>query len=423
MGKIFDKYRFLFLGLSIGYYVVFFGVVRLFDRHLLWAKAGPERQFGFLYEGIHPGSTLTVIIGVSVFAIMYLIALWLVRAFTPSDGGRFSIPSQYYVVAVFILFAQAAMIGFDARPPVAYQIISNLKFFAILLIRHNQITGEASRLLFWLGAIAIFVILGAEANMTLLTSFAMSILCLLSIEFLHRRRLWIVFLIIGIATVIVHPIKRSGLPKSVFAECAEQRPAPGAAYFIKVWPMCKDTESRVRLVAATLSWTIKPLIRRISTDMAFDRVYRETPKIVPYWEGRSLRPLLYVLVPRFLIPDKPKEIIGQEFGHLYKITDTGDHSTSINVPWIVDLYINFSTKGVVFGMAIIGALLGVITSLGTIFRGRPEVGFLAMGLTFPLVYPESNISMMFGNALHGTVGGILIMLLIWGLKRFRILTP
>jgi hypothetical protein len=121
-----------------------------------------------------------------------------------------------------------------------------------------------------------------------------------------------------------------------------------------------------------------------------------TPDFVPYWGGASIENIVVGLVPRIIWKNKPEQTVGNEFGRRYGLLSPRDFSTSYNLPWVVELYANFGFLGVVLGMAAIGV---VLWQLERMFSGAPNVMDTVVGaaLTFSLVFPESNISLMFGG--------------------------
>jgi NhaP-type Na+/H+ and K+/H+ antiporter len=108
--------------------------------------------------------------------------------------------------------------------------------------------------------------------------------------------------------------------------------------------------------------------------------------------------------------DKPVETLGQWFGHKYRILDPEDAITSINLPWIVEFYVNFGPLGVVIGMAAVGALMALLEQF-FLQPGMTEVEVIAgWALLFRLFYQESNVSLM--------VGGLLPQMIFLGVLLF-----
>jgi len=137
-------------------------------------------------------------------------------------------------------------------------------------------------------------------------------------------------------------------------------------------------------------------INRIAHSVLLSGVVEHTPKTVPYWNGTTYKPLFTKLVPRALFPNKPKENLAHVFGHRYGLLHPTDHATAINIPWIVEMYINFGSMGVITGMGILGILLAFLEKK----FNQPNMTFLEFvvgaSIILPLFYQESNFSLMVG---------------------------
>ncbi len=129
-----------------------------------------------------------------------------------------------------------------------------------------------------------------------------------------------------------------------------------------------------------------------------DVVYR-TPREVPFWAGETYYPLLYSVVPRFLVPGKPSKNTGIDFGHRYGYILPSDTRTSINMPYMVEGYANFGFWGVVVSMLLAGMIHGVISARLNC-RGQDVLkSFLLIVLIIPLFNIETSSSLTFGGLL------------------------
>jgi len=141
------------------------------------------------------------------------------------------------------------------------------------------------------------------------------------------------------------------------------------------------------------------LIRRVSLVAPLAYVVKTSPDLVPYWRGETYWPLFTSWIPRFMWADKPEERTGFAFGLRYRMLGPTEYNMSMNIPWITEAYANFGTLGIVFGMVLIGAFLGL---LETIFnRPGASVAEFAAGsaILAPLWFQESNLSLMTGSIL------------------------
>ena len=130
---------------------------------------------------------------------------------------------------------------------------------------------------------------------------------------------------------------------------------------------------------------------------ALSFVQSVTPDVIPYWEGYTYMPLFSKFIPRFLWPDKPVEEMGQEFGQRYKILDTTDTSTSMNLPWMAELYANWGEQGVYIGYALFGILFSFINRYFNYSSNSDLNLIVSAAIIFQLVVHESNFSLQVGN--------------------------
>lgn len=133
-------------------------------------------------------------------------------------------------------------------------------------------------------------------------------------------------------------------------------------------------------------------------------VIRDTPQSVPYWGGATYYPLLFKLIPRFLLPNKPEEVSGQSFGHRYGFTPASDIDTSINLAQLVELYANFGLLGLIVGMTFFGLFYRLLMELFV----HPEMGFGALIGSILMVGQSVEI----GAAASMSLGAILWIILL-----------
>ena len=129
----------------------------------------------------------------------------------------------------------------------------------------------------------------------------------------------------------------------------------------------------------------------------FTDVVRQTPDVVPYWNGVTYWSLAGAVIPRFLWPDKPVKILGYTFGQRYGYLAPYDYTTTINMPYLVEFYANFGEIGVYLGMLLVGFLYRAVERIAN----APGQGVLrtvvGMGLLMPLINIESDFSLVFGG--------------------------
>ena len=138
--------------------------------------------------------------------------------------------------------------------------------------------------------------------------------------------------------------------------------------------------------------------RRVGHIRLLALVMRESPSPVPYWQGKTYESLLTKFIPRVLWPDKPKETLSHEFGHRYSLLNETDHVTAMNLPWLVELWVNFGPLGLVIGMVLFGIMFGYLVQK----LDRREMTALEFVVGATILFPlcsnqESNFSIIAGN--------------------------
>jgi hypothetical protein len=138
--------------------------------------------------------------------------------------------------------------------------------------------------------------------------------------------------------------------------------------------------------------------RSADMDLLAD-VVKRTPSEIPYWDGYTYRSLIGVAVPRLLWPDKPTKEIGQAFGHRYGYLNWNNLATSINLPFLIEFYLNFGFIGVLAGMAIVGATYRSLDELVNHPAQDLLTSLFGVIVLVPLLMLESDFSLTFGGLL------------------------
>ena len=158
-----------------------------------------------------------------------------------------------------------------------------------------------------------------------------------------------------------------------------------------------------------------------SLHKAFNRIYHlhltscviaHTPSKVPFQYGNTYVPLFTKFIPRFLWPGKPVEDLGNRWAKWYGYLNPSDNITSLNLPWLTEMFLNFGW----FGVIAINILLGLLFAFLRPFWQNPvEAGAFSFGLVLgmPLTIVESNLSMKLGKLI---IGLPILFALLWGLS-------
>jgi hypothetical protein len=146
-----------------------------------------------------------------------------------------------------------------------------------------------------------------------------------------------------------------------------------------------------------VSTVVASAVNRVDHLALFAYVVETTPSMVEFWEGTTYQSFLTSFVPRVLWPDKPIASLGNEFGRRYHILHGSNYSTSVNLPWLPEFYVNFGDWGVVLGMTLVGAAFRFLVQ--KLANPRATLVEYVFGLTliFQLFYAESNLALMWGG--------------------------
>lgn len=138
-------------------------------------------------------------------------------------------------------------------------------------------------------------------------------------------------------------------------------------------------------------------------------VTKNTPKLIPYWQGYSYQILKSKLIPRIFWKNKPSDRLGNEFGHRYNVLtkDTNltkkDISTSWNMPVLNEFYVNYGNLGVSIGMFIIGIIIGLLTKISSFGNNSNLEIVISFYLFLPLFFFESHLSLLFGAIIQSYI--------------------
>jgi hypothetical protein len=117
---------------------------------------------------------------------------------------------------------------------------------------------------------------------------------------------------------------------------------------------------------------------RSSLKSNVELTFEKTGVDVPFQHGLTLIDLPFAFIPRIIWPDKPSVPAGQLFNkQFYHGTD----DTYISPSHLGELYWNFGWPGVLIGMAMIGAILGVIGARANLATGRSLTRLLVLVVT------------------------------------------
>jgi hypothetical protein len=138
------------------------------------------------------------------------------------------------------------------------------------------------------------------------------------------------------------------------------------------------------------------LARAINSYFIYHFVLLKVPEKYPYFEKSTYSNLITSIIPRALWKNKPKSEVGREFSIKYGFNEQGN-STSINLPWVAELYLNFSFFGLFFGMFLLCAFIAFLNKLVSVPKNNYVQYISGLAVVTPLILPESNFALMVGG--------------------------
>jgi len=144
----------------------------------------------------------------------------------------------------------------------------------------------------------------------------------------------------------------------------------------------------------------------------FAFVMELTPRDVPYLDGASYSALFWKPLPRVFFPDKPRETWGNEFGQRYGLLDPDDQTTSLNMPQMMEMYVNFGILGVIVGMWLLSQLFKTLNHVLNARRAGEWWTVAGALVLSSLINIESNLLLVFGGIIQLVVLLYLLGLLV-----------
>jgi hypothetical protein len=210
---------------------------------------------------------------------------------------------------------------------------------------------------------------------------------------IKKRLLWKTFFICMLLVVLLNPIKME-----YRAQAWAVRDVP-MSFYDKVNLLGTAVRNRYLEPNLNTNSAQHVFISRLNHISMFSYVIAVTPNFIPHWKGETYRTLFTSFIPRALWPEKPKSNIGQDFGHRYGILQMYDQGTAINLPWLIEFYINFGKTGVIVGMFLIGIFFRTLLEKFRVSENFPIENALAVTVVFGLFFAESNFALMVGGVL------------------------
>ncbi len=168
-------------------------------------------------------------------------------------------------------------------------------------------------------------------------------------------------------------------------------------------------------------------INQYSTTLQFQSLFRRISmstqtlvhvifynELAQSYEGKTLKFAFYSFVPSIVWKDKPSYIIANQFGRDFNFLYKDDYKTSINIPFITELYLNYDFKGIIIGMFLFALLISLIEYFISIFFNKDKIfSFILIACTFSLTYVETSAIFIVNGFV---IKIIFLLIIIYGLN-------
>ncbi|MBK19240.1 MAG: hypothetical protein CMM52_10450 [Rhodospirillaceae bacterium] len=381
-----------FLQLSCGYYAVFFAISVFF-----FPTPRPLPMYGRQIAALSIEAQVIVLLGI----MLMILAYFSVDKILSEKRIHIRLPKSYDPTRLRILLWMLIVVflGWYLFPELRkissvnqfIQPAGPLAIAMMIVLWRKRLLSKYESILSLAIILPIIILLGFLSGLltggVLLCAFLAVILF-----YTGFRKFWVVGLAPALIVITIYP-GVAGYRAFVWDNQSEQL----------------DVIQRVKAFSSATheAWTreedffkvtaLEPLIHRLSGHVLMTKVVDRTPYAIPYWSGETYGTILTNLVPRVVWPNKPKERWGQAFAHRYELISPRDTITSINIPWVVEMYANFGRAGVLVGMTIVGAFLALLSAIFNRSTMTPLEFVVGAAIIFPLVYPASNFTLMTGT--------------------------
>jgi hypothetical protein len=220
-----------------------------------------------------------------------------------------------------------------------------------------------------------------------------------------RKRVPLIpILLAALAFFILQPVK-SAYRREIWAQNDAVGPVDGLVRFVQL-----GVDHYSGDAPSSTSDSVNDAYSRINHLHTASAVIAETP-VVGYRYGATYLPLLTKWVPRAIWKNKPLEDLGNRWAKEYGFLSQYDDSTSFNLPWLPEMFMNFGWFGIVGISFLIGLISAAIWSV--FVRSASSSQHFAAGLLLcsSFFFPESNLSIDIGNMM---ISLMVILAASWG---------
>ena len=342
-----------------------------------------------------------LVIGMSANHLNHKVQIYLVNYHRESSRAKL----VFWCITIYLL--NLVFLGLEVGIELGFLIVmlKTAQYFIISILFINYLKGQLSRKVVFL----FFLIVASNIAISVSSGFVAQIIQLFMMLFflylvVRKKMPGILLLLIG-ATIVITLLMFKSTFRAIYWDSGDTLQASEVFYrLIGFYEVITKTIEIDQLVDLLNSVAL-----RLGMFHVFEYVASLTPQFIPYWGGDGYYPLLFKFFPRFIFESKSLEDMGQFFGHLYTFLDPSDDGTSINLPVLIEFYLNFGVISVAVGMLSIGLFYVLIFRFIDRLFLRADTALAAKAIFFMnFSIIESNLSLVYG----GVPLALLIMLIL-----------
>jgi len=356
-------------------------------------------------------ATLTCLVGLQVG--FYLLGWALFRGVKPFS---LHVPDGPKITPVFLIAAFAMMHFFGLLSVLGVggllQIMSALWVFFVVMFSAGVYAGYFPRWvahLFWIIFLPWMILIGSGfLNSAILGGMIEFAVWQTLAALWARGRPNYIWLVLALAIIfLLQPLK--GIYRAFLWGGAQDR---SLSEKVMAWHEIITAARPAYQDPETAHFMREAAYARMNHLVVTSGVIRDTPALEPFQRGRTYMPLLVKWIPRVVWPNKPIETLGNEWARRYRYLNVDDFTTSFNLPWLPEMYMNFGWGGVILIPVILGVLFR--WTWQKFGRNPQTVVDFAIGVSVltPLVMVESHLSMKFGSLIVRSIGLLIVLSII-----------
>jgi hypothetical protein len=377
-----------------GVYYCLFGIIP-FELHHTVADVSDEAM------GI---VSLFSCLGLSALLFGYYLIRRPATRVSQTEEVGFSLHSAQLMVVLGGISSVGWMAKFLWKVPLAFEAMLTLLseplvfvFSALFLMQLQKRLPRWMIAVNWFGFVPV-VLVTSLATSLLFPFIKLLVLALLVYLLVRRTFPWRPMLAFGLVLMVLFVLK-TGFRK--FESATNKEKIAGVQDLTQRLTIYGEVIRTVGETPGTeiLQANLNTVASRLDLTHLFGFIVDHAPTQVPYMEGKTYQGLGWKFIPRIFYPDKPIETLGNDLGHDLGWLNPEDDDTSVNLPQMVEMYLNFGPLGIPIGMFLLGAFYGWILNLfcrnGT--QIQQVMGFF---MTSNLFNIESNLSIVLGGLLY-----------------------